>query len=271
MTANTTDLLALCLAFLPAATPQNWMTQWSLAPAIVIPLMLMAGAYGRALRLERSPPSALALTGFAILALALVSPLCRLAATLASVHMLQFILLSIVAPATIAATLLREVTCFERRLAAWLCRQTRALGIMTALYGGLIWFLHAPPVYAATLTDPVIHVAATWTLVTVALAWFLVIFSQARSQPGKVAANVFLTMVHTGLLGVILTFAPDLLYPFQADGATAWGLAPLADQQLAGLIMWVVGNLAYLGIGLAILMRGLNLSDREISPTGGYR
>ena len=44
MTANTTDLLALCLAFLPAATPQNWMTQWSLAPAIVIPLMLMAGA-----------------------------------------------------------------------------------------------------------------------------------------------------------------------------------------------------------------------------------
>lgn len=271
MTANATDLMALCLALLPAATPQNWMTQWSLAPAIVIPLMLMAGAYGRALRLERSRPSPLALAGFAVLALALVSPLCRIAATLASVHMLQFMLLAIVAPATIAAALLRGANGFERQFAALASRPRRAIGILTALYGGLIWLLHAPPAYAVVLTDPVIHVAATYALVTVALAWFLVIFSQARSQPGKVAASVFLTMVHTGLLGAILTFAPDLLYPLQADGATTWGLAPLADQQLAGLIMWVVGNLAYLAIGLAIVLRGLNLPTPAINPTGGYR
>jgi putative membrane protein len=267
MTAQATDLLALCLALLPAATPQNWLTQWSLAPAIVIPLMLMVCAYGRALRLERSRPSPLALAGFAILALALVSPLCRIAATLASVHMLQFMLLAIVAPATIAAALLRGVTGFERRLAAWLHRQARALGIMTALYGGLIWLLHAPPVYAATLTDPVIHVAATCALVAVSLGWFLLVFAQARSRPGQVTASVFLTMVHTGLLGAILTFTPDLLYPLQADGATAWGLAPLADQQLAGLIMWVVGNLAYLIVGLALILRGLNLSRPVINPT----
>ena len=189
---------------------------------------------------RRSPPSALALTGFAILALALVSPLCRLAATLhqcicCNSYCFQSLLLQL-----LLQPCLREVTCFERRLAAWLCRQTRALGIMTALYGGLIWFLHAPPVLRRDAdrpgdpcrSDNGRSSPSRW-------AWFLVIFSQARSQnPEKVAANVFLTMVHTGLLGVILTFAPDLLYPFQADGATAWGLAPLADQQLAGLIMW---------------------------------
>ena len=44
-----------------------------------------------------------------------------------------------------------------------------------------------------------------------------------------------------GFLGAILTFAPDILYFPHVGGAMAWGMSPLSDQQLAGLIMWVPG------------------------------
>lgn len=271
MTASMPDLMRLCLALLPPTTPQDWMLQWSFAPAVVIPLALIAGLYARSLRQGVIPPSPLAMAGFAVLALALISPLCRLAATLASVHMLQFMLLAIVAPATIAAALLRGETRFERRVRAITSRSTPALGIVTLLYGGLIWLLHAPPVYALNLTDPLVHVLATWGLVIVSTGWFAIVFAQARSRPGHVAASVFLTMAHTGLLGAILTFATDLLYPLQADGATAWGLAPLADQQLAGLVMWVVGNLAYLLIGIAIIWQSIDRAAQEVRPAAEYR
>ena len=61
------------------------------------------------------------------------------------------------------------------------------------------------------------------------------------------------------LLGALLTLCPRLLYPAQTAWAPLWGLTPLEDQQLGGLVMWVPAGFVYLGAALslaAIMIRG---------------
>ena len=62
-------------------------------------------------------------------------------------------------------------------------------------------------------------------------------------------------MLHTSALGALLTFAPSPWYV--TEGARAFGLSALEDQQLGGLIMWVPGSMAYLIAGLVIVRRWL--------------
>jgi cytochrome c oxidase assembly factor CtaG len=71
---------------------------------------------------------------------------------------------------------------------------------------------------------------------------------------GRPAAIVYLftTSVHTSLLGALLTFSSRLWYPLYSSSTGAWGLTPLDDQQLAGLIMWVPAGFAYLVAALAV-------------------
>jgi cytochrome c oxidase assembly factor CtaG len=63
---------------------------------------------------------------------------------------------------------------------------------------------------------------------------------------------VFATAVHSGILGALLTFAPTVLYPAYAERTAAWGLMPLEDQQLGGLIMWVPAGTIYTIAGLLL-------------------
>jgi cytochrome c oxidase assembly factor CtaG len=61
-------------------------------------------------------------------------------------------------------------------------------------------------------------------------------------------------MVQTGLLGALLALSPILWYPIFAGSVAIWGLTPLEDQQLAGLIMWVPMGAIYLTAGLIVTM-----------------
>ena len=73
------------------------------------------------------------------------------------------------------------------------------------------------------------------------------------------------TFVHTGLLGALLSFSPAPWYAIMAPGAIAYGFSPLADQQLAGLIMWVPMGAIYLVAALALAGKALR-SLEELSP-----
>jgi putative membrane protein len=68
---------------------------------------------------------------------------------------------------------------------------------------------------------------------------------------------LFTTVVHTGVLGALMTFSRSPWYPGYASGAGSWGLTPLGDQQLAGLIMWIPASGVYLVAALAIIRRWL--------------
>ena len=64
---------------------------------------------------------------------------------------------------------------------------------------------------------------------------------------------LFTTALHTGLLGALLTFSNQVWYPIYAATTIPWGLTPLQDQQLGGLIMWIPAGLIYVGAALWIL------------------
>jgi putative membrane protein len=60
-----------------------------------------------------------------------------------------------------------------------------------------------------------------------------------------------------GLLGALIVFAPRPIYWVHLASTAPWGLSPLADQQLAGLLMWVPAMLPYLCVGLWIAWSNL--------------
>jgi putative membrane protein len=85
-----------------------------------------------------------------------------------------------------------------------------------------------------------------------------------RSALGLSIVYLFTTAVHTAVLGALMTFARTPWYPSYASGASAWGLTPLGDQQLAGLIMWIPASFAYLIAALIILRRWLRDSETDV-------
>ncbi|HSP24234.1 MAG TPA: cytochrome c oxidase assembly protein [Saliniramus sp.] len=260
MTDAALDLFALCLALAPAALPDLIWMQWSFAPAIILPLGLLLVLYfGGLRRMASQNTSRIAFyAGWALLVVALVSPLCRLAGTLTSAHMAQVMILAIVAPFLLAlgrgwetiGAGMQAGDISEDDAATPAPRPRLPLTPIAILYGVTLWVLHAPPVYDVILTDATMHILSVFALVGISLAFWTSVLDAARVAPGRAVTILFATMAHTGFLGAILTFAGTLLYPLQTEGALIWGLDPLADQQLAGLIMWVVGNGLYLAAGL---------------------
>ena len=76
---------------------------------------------------------------------------------------------------------------------------------------------------------------------------------EPRSRPGAVLLAAFLTTMQMSLLGAVLTFGSRALFAPHFGTTAAWGLSPLEDQQLGGLIMWVPAGTIYAGIALALL------------------
>ena len=112
-----------------------------------------------------------------------------------------------------------------------------------ALHGAAVWLAHAPALIAWMAASHAAHMAAHATLLGTALLFW----STVLRRRGEAALWVLATLIHTGLLGALLTFAPRELY----------GAYPLADQQLAGLLMWVPGGLLYLAAGLVFARRAI--------------
>jgi hypothetical protein len=97
------------------------------------------------------------------------------------------------------------------------------------------------------------------------LFWWAVFHgTRARLRYGAAVLCLFLTTIVTGGLGALLTVAPHPLYPVYSAGSSAWGLTPLEDQQLAGLIMWIPGGLTYLVVALVLTRAWLAESDRRV-------
>jgi putative membrane protein len=92
-----------------------------------------------------------------------------------------------------------------------------------------------------------------------------------RRAYGSGLLYLFMTAVHTGILGALLTFAPRVWYPVYGTTAEAWGLSPLQDQQIGGLIMWVPASLVYLVAGLAMFGAWMKESDGLLEKVPGAK
>ncbi len=206
--------------------------------------------------------------GWVTLALSLVSPLHQLGGVLFSAHMAQHELLMVVAAPLLV--LGRPVIAFlwalplswRRSLGTWSTASpvSRTWSVITlpsmawALHAVAIWLWHAPSLYQATLGSEMVHTIQHVSFLGTALLfwWALLHGVQARLARPAAVIYLFTTAGHTSLLGALLTFSPRLWYPLYDSTTAPWGLTPLEDQQLAGVIMWVPAGLAYLIAALAL-------------------
>jgi cytochrome c oxidase assembly factor CtaG len=206
--------------------------------------------------------------GWVLLLIGLVSPLHRLGEVLFSAHMAQHELL--MAAAAPLLVLGRPIVAFvwgvpmswRRTAGSWsAARPVRAVwGTLTrplvawTLHAIAIWLWHAPPLYQATIASDAVHTLQHLSFLGTGLLFWWSLFRGRQGRLGTPFAVVYLftTAVHTSLLGALLTFSSRLWYPLYASSTAVWGLTPLEDQQLAGVIMWVPAGLAYLIATLAI-------------------
>jgi len=134
---------------------------------------------------------------------------------------------------------------FTRPLSAW------------ALHAIALWAWHIPELFEYALHHDGMHIAqhASFFL-TALLFWWAVLGSRTRGRPsGFALAYLFTTMMHTSALGALLTLAPTPWYPSYAAPSVAFGVDPVSDQQLGGLVMWVPGAFAYVIAALVLVAR----------------
>jgi len=265
--------------------PEEIWTEWSFEPGLLIPLALSAGLYawGRhSAPRSGSPRQSLSFwCGWVFLTLALISPLHEIGESLFSAHMVQHeVLMLLAAPFLVIsrplAAFLHGIPFEWRRTAGRWSKGT----LVQHVWGGItrpfnawlihaaaLWIWHYPPFFQATLTSDWIHALQHLSFFGSALLfWWALFYGRGRHSYGTGVLYIFTTGIHTGILGALLTLSSQLWYPAYQNTTTAWGLTPLEDQQLGGVVMWVPASLVYLATGLALFaawMRDSSSTERD--------
>jgi putative membrane protein len=236
---------------------------------VVAGVALLGAAYVTAWRMsgERVPPArAVAfLAALASVVAALVGPIHDLAERgLFSAHMIQHLLLTLVAPPLLLAgtppfmadALLRPLLArpATRRLLRTLTSPLVALGAWSvALF---VW--HLPGPYAAALGSHAVHFTQHATLTATALLAWWPVASPARVLPPLPYAAQILYLFVFGMpmtiVAAMITGAEHVLYPLES-AAVATAVTPLQDQRLGGVLMWVPAGIVPLVAFTAVFFR----------------
>ncbi|WP_333714985.1 cytochrome c oxidase assembly protein [Yoonia sp.] len=214
----------------PPPLPDQLWTSWNFDPPLLVALAVMAWL------LRRNPAGIAAVF---VLIVAFVSPLCALSAALFSARVVHHVLL-----VAVAAPLL-----------GWGFRGSfrSGPGLPFGVATAVLWGWHLPAAYDAALS----HVAVYWVMQISLLAsalWFWRVVFARDGAPVLQLVYIIANFGQMGLLGAILTFAPSALYEVHAVAPFDWGMSPLRDQQLGGLIMWVPAGLPY-AVAVVVMAR----------------
>jgi cytochrome c oxidase assembly factor CtaG len=261
-------------------------TAWNADPLVIGALAVLVWAYRRGQIGGRGRDTDVwrarcFTTALGVIGLAVLSPLDALSGALASAHMVQHVLLILVAAPLLAlaapsSALLRGTPMAVRRTTV---RWRRRLGLTHAnlaplqhpgsvwlLHVATLWFWHARVPYDAALANEAVHLVEHASfLVTALLFWRVVMGARGagRVSQGLGVMLVFTMALQSVFLSVLLVFARTPWYDGYASTTRAWGLEHLADQQLAGAIMWVPAGFVYVAAGLALMAAWLRAADRE--------
>lgn len=256
------------------------MTRWHWHPGVVLLLegllvlyfagigpLRRRGAWGPPVPLRQV---ALFVSGVAALGGALLGPLAEWAERVAlSAHMAQHLLLLLVVPVLcLSGTpggLLRPLLRVPgvRSLGYRLTRPVPALGLASAVQ--VLW--HVPAVFGAALDDGGLHALEHGALLSTAcLLWWPVagpLSEWPRPAPPAQLLYLFLCTIPMMAIAAPITLADDLVYPFYARAGAPWPLAPRADQELAGILMWIGGTFGYLVAGTVVFFRWAGRTARD--------
>lgn len=142
--------------------------------------------------------------------------------------------------------------------AAWR-RLTHPVAVWV-LATAVFWGWHVPTLYEAAADNSALHALEhLGFLVTNGLFWWALLAPHGRRRlsPGAGVVFLFTTALQGSLLGALLTFARTPLYPGYAQRALARGQGALADQQLAGLVMWVPSGVVYVALSALFFIQWL--------------
>jgi len=226
--------------------PSVWLVLGSIVAAYLITVRRHARKSGEAIDRRRR---AFFVAGMAVLWVGADWPIHDLAERyLFSVHMVQHLLFSLVAPplliAGMPAWLLRRFL-RARPIASMFGLLTRPLIALIA-FNAVLLFTHWPPVLELSVRSEWAHFGVHVLLVATAfLMWWPVMSPLPEypplSAPGQMM-YLFLQSLAPTVPASFLTFGDRLLYPVYGTFPRIWGIGPLADQRIAGLTMKLVGG-----------------------------
>lgn len=271
----------------PATLWKAWNGDW----LILLNLCLFGSVYIRGIRrlwrkagtghsVTRSQAAAFVGSLF-VLFVALISPLHALSEELVSAHMVQHMLLMVVAAPLFVMGSPRLVCTWGlstswRSVFVHLQRSLDAAAtgppiLLWTLYAATLWLWHMPVAYQAAVVDPFIHDAQHLSFFGVACYFWntmLVPLRRRGLHPLTAVIALFSTSLHAMLLGIFMSLSPVIWYEAYADRAIAWGLSSLEDQQLAGLIMWMPSCLVYpaaAGVGIGRWLKTRSVIQERLS------
>jgi putative membrane protein len=242
------------------APPVPGSVAWNTDPILAAVLIAFAAFYavGASRRPTTGREQVCFWSGWLLAALALVSPLCNLSVALFSARIGQHVILT-----TLAAPLL-VLGRVERALSGlpgvgWqgAARDEFAFGargqaLAVVVFAVVMWAWHVPALYDASFRSTLVYWTMHATFIGAALLlWFAAL--RSSDSIGAIFAALIATMLQMSLLGAWLTFAGRPLFSVHADTTWAWGLSQLQDQQLGGLIMWVIGGFFLTAAALIVL------------------
>jgi putative membrane protein len=260
--------------------------KWTFEPSVLVGVGALAVLYLLAWRRGRATGSAhrpgygrltLFAGGLLVILAALISPIDDLGDQLLVMHMVQHMLLIDIAPILLilglTKVLLRPVTrrvhVIEQR-AGYLAHPAFAV----VAYVGFMWAWHVPAMYDAALHNTSIHALEHACFFAAGFLYWWHLLSPIRTRYRLTGLGPVAYMVATkllvGLLGILLAFAPTVIYPYYAGHPHYWGLSPHTDQSMAGLVMALEQSIV-MGIALVVVfVRMLSESEREAQRQERY-
>lgn len=268
----------------PELTPARLLTTWSPEPVLLVGVLLAGALYLTGVRRLRARGdvwsgrrTASVLAGLATIALATMSALGAYDDTLFSVHMVQHMVLSMVAPVLLAlgapVTLaLRVAPAGARRalLALLHSRAATALGFPLVgwlLFVGTPFALYFSGLYEATLRNAALHALLHLHFVLVGCLFFWPLLG-LDPVPGRVSYGLRLVLVFAMLpfhafLGIsIMSSRSVIAGDYYAALARPWGASPLGDQHTGGGILWAAGDLVGLLLLVTLLLQWQRAEQR---------
>jgi putative membrane protein len=263
--------------------PENWPLEWPLALLAVTAVLYLRGGRLSATGSDAAKRwrGAAFYGGLAVVALAVDSPIDAYADTLFWVHMVQHVLLMMVAPPLLLlgrpwprlsrplplgvrrplarAVLAGPTLAPARSLVRWLASPLPAF----ALFNGMLLAWHLPVLYDLTLRDGLVHDAEHALFFSTALLFWVHLIPGATGRPrlsdGARAVYGAAALGVSWVLAVVLALATSPLYGAYASLAhRPGGLSALGDQQLAAGVMWVPGSVPYCIVLLVVVLRWLD-------------